>query len=402
MGQYIWKHHGEVEATYKLFNRNCNTLFNFAFKHPNILNKLKNEINHLKKLKFDYQQIDYLRSLKNSSGKNIFEEEYLRFLRDLNFQYFHFDINFINNQLEISYNHSWKVSIYFETLIMSIINEIFYNNYMEELNKNAYNKLVDYIEKYSYNKIIENIESLNINIEFFDFGSRRRSSKQTHYNIINYLMNKRIPMYKGSSNVYLSQKHKTRPIGTSAHELQMGICTNAITNNLNINDELIKCLNNWYEMYGYEYSIALTDTFTTDHYLNNLFNVKSNFENKTFAELYKGVRHDSGDPFEYTDKILNFYKNNNIKTTDKTIIYSDSLDVEKISSLYKEYNNVINIAFGWGTNLTNPYNIFEKSNIVVKLSEVNGFPTIKLSDDNDKSICNGDTRRAYLKLLNLK
>lgn len=74
-------------------------------------------------------------------------------------------------------------------------------------------------------------------------------------------------------------------------------------------------------------------------------------DSRTFAEVFVGVRQDSGDPVEYAKMIRKFYDEQHIQT--KQIVYSDSLDVEKCLK-YKEETEKLNLnaAFGVGTFLT--------------------------------------------------
>ena len=111
---------------------------------------------------------------------------------------------------------------------------------------------------------------------------------------------------------------------------------------------------------------------------------------------YKGLRQDSGDPYEFTEKVLRFYKYMDIDPKTKYIVYSDGLDVDKIIDLHNKYNDKINVSFGWGTNLTNDCG-FTAPNIVIKMTECMYAPVAKLSDSPGKTMCDNQDYVNYLK-----
>jgi nicotinate phosphoribosyltransferase len=102
------------------------------------------------------------------------------------------------------------------------------------------------------------------------------------------------------------------------------------------------------------------------------------------AELWKGFRHDSGNPFEFGEKVVAFYQSLGINPRKKLIVFSDGLDIEVILAIHKRFKGRINITFGWGTNLTNDLGFLTLS-LVNKVLFACGRPTIKLSDDLGKS-----------------
>jgi nicotinate phosphoribosyltransferase len=121
----------------------------------------------------------------------------------------------------------------------------------------------------------------------------------------------------------------------------------------------------------------LTDTYGSDFFFDY-------FDERT-ARNWKGVRHDSGCPFEFGNKLLFHYMDIGIDPKDKLLIFSDGLDLDTICKLYEQFKNKINLSFGWGTNLTNDTGI-KPLNIVVKMTKAGGIGTVKLSDNIAKAM----------------
>ena len=147
-------------------------------------------------------------------------------------------------------------------------------------------------------------------------------------------------------------------------------------------------MKDWYDEYDGDNGTALTDTITTDLFLLD-FN-RSNVNN------YSGVRHDSGDPYEWGEKIIAHYKKYGVDPKSKLLLFSDSLDFDKAQKLYDAFKDRTKVSFGIGTFCTN--DTCEKAlNIVIKLQYVNGRPVAKLSDTPSKAMCRDTDYLEYLK-----
>jgi len=132
----------------------------------------------------------------------------------------------------------------------------------------------------------------------------------------------------------------------------------------------------WCDTYGANLGTVLPDTF----------GIKAFFDDFTlyYASLFDSIRHDSGDPFKFTDKVIAHYKKLNIDPNSKTIIFSDGLNVELAIELNRYCSGKIKCAFGIGTNFTNDF-ATKSLNMVIKLYSVDGIPVVKLSDEPTKA-----------------
>lgn len=247
---------------------------------------------------------------------------------------------------------------------------------------------------------------------FSEFGSRRRRDYKTHELVIQGLVEASTDAqmngkgwrgkFTGTSNVHFAMKYGIQPIGTVAHEWFMAIA--AITQDYANANEM--AMQYWTATFGRGVlAVALTDTFGTPAFLKAFKKpaVKSgttdavdSSKDPTYAQVFTGVRQDSGDPLEYLKVMKDFYTSQSI-TDKKVIVFSDSLNVEKCIQ-YKTATEAANLApsFGVGTFFTNDFRrassagrSAEKSvplNIVIKLSEAEGRPAIKLSDNKGKNM----------------
>ena len=146
-------------------------------------------------------------------------------------------------------------------------------------------------------------------------------------------------------------------------------------------------LNSWVKEYGVQNGTALTDTITTDCFLRDF--------GLTFATLFSGVRHDSGDPIEWGEKMIAHYKRLNIDPTTKTLLFSDSLNFEKASAIYEHFKGRCKVAFGIGTYIANDTD--ERAlNIVMKVTRCNGQDVAKISDTPGKGMCKNQDYVDYL------
>jgi nicotinate phosphoribosyltransferase len=115
-----------------------------------------------------------------------------------------------------------------------------------------------------------------------------------------------------------------------------------------------------------------------------------------FCKLFDGARHDSGDPFEWGERLLKHYDNNRVDSKSKVLVFSDGLDFDKVVSLYLRFKDRAKVAFGVGTNLTNDLG-YTPLQVVMKMVRCNGQPVAKLSDTPAKNMCDDEAYVKYLR-----
>ena len=193
-------------------------------------------------------------------------------------------------------------------------------------------------------------------------------------------------VFVGTSNMYFAKKFNVKPVGTMAHSLLQTIGQGYPEYNPAYTNKL--AMDAWIKEYGVENGIYLTDCLGTDLFLKDF--------TKKYATLFSGVRHDSGDPFVWAEKMIKHYENLGINPKTKTLLFSDSLDFDKAATIYAALSDKTNVAFGIGTYIVADTNV-KHMNQVLKVVEVNGLPVAKLSDVDGKNMCRDLKYIEYLK-----
>ncbi|MDB5932341.1 MAG: pncB, partial [Polaromonas sp.] len=220
--------------------------------------------------------------------------------------------------------------------------------------------------------------------EMFDFGVRRRFSREWQHDVLATLKHEVPQYFKGTSNVAMAKSLGLVPIGTMAHEYLQTYQALGVR----LRDFQRAALEDWVQEYRGDLGVALTDVVGMDAFLADF--------DLYFAKLFDGLRHDSGDPFVWGEKALAHYAKLRVDPQNKRLVFSDGLDIDKALALYRAFAGCTQTGFGIGTNLTNDVGLIPL-NIVMKLTRCNGRPVAKLADSPGKTLCRDETFLAYLR-----
>ena len=367
MDQVIFHKHTDLCGQYYFKCRNKGVTFT-----PEMAEEIEAQIDHLCSLRFKKEELDYLRSIR------FIKNDYVEFLR-----LWHPIRDYVTvslspeGELSIVVDGPLFSAMQFEIFLLEIVNEVYF--------RMAYD--YDALLASAKERLDEKIRKLNdgtYTFSFAEFGCRRRLSREWEDEVVRRMVTE-TKNCVGTSNVYLAMKYKVTPIGTYAHEfvqMYQGIDSIplAYTNHYAMKD--------WYDEYNGDNGTALTDTITTDLFLLDF--TRSNVNN------YNGVRHDSGDPYEWGEKIIAHYKKFGVDPRTKLLLFSDSLDFDRAQQLYDYFREKAKVSFGIGTFVSNDTSA-EALNIVIKLQYVNGRPVAKLSDTPGKAMCRDEEYLEYLK-----
>ncbi|MBQ4247808.1 MAG: nicotinate phosphoribosyltransferase [Ruminococcus sp.] len=367
MDQVIFHKHTDLCGQYYFKCRNEGVVFT-----QEMVKEINEQIDHLCTLRFNRQELDYLRSIR------FIKDDYVEFLRLWHPIRDYVSVSLSDNgELSVIVDGPLFSAMQFEIYLLEIINEVYFRSRYD------YQKLRRSAEE----KLDGKIKAMNdgtYTFKFAEFGCRRRLSREWEEEVVRRLVTQTENCI-GTSDVYLAMKNNVTPIGTYAHEfvqMYQGIDSIplAFTNYYAMKD--------WYNEYDGDNGTALTDTVTTDLFLLDF--------NRSMVNNYTGVRHDSGDPYAWGEKIIQHYKKYGVDPKTKLLLFSDSLDFDRAQELYDYFKDRTKVSFGIGTFVSND-TCENALNIVIKLQYVNGRPVAKLSDVPGKAMCRDMDYLEYLK-----
>ena len=367
MDQVIFHRHTDLCGQYYFKCRNEGVVFT-----REMADEIDEQVDHLCSLRFRKEELDYLRSIR------FIKNDYVEFLR-----LWHPIRDYVSvglgpgGELSVTVDGPLFSAMQFEIYLLEIINEVYFRmSYdYESLRRSAEERL---------DAKIRAMKDGTYTFRFAEFGCRRRLSREWQDEVVRRFVTETSNCV-GTSNVYLAMKYNITPIGTYAHEfvqMYQGIDSIplAYTNHYAMKD--------WYAEYDGDNGTALTDTVTTDLFLLDF--------NRSMVNNYTGVRHDSGDPYEWGEKIIAHYEKYGVDPRTKLLLFSDSLDFDRAKKLYDHFRDRAKVSFGIGTFVSND-TAEEPLNIVIKLQYVNGRPVAKLSDTPGKAMCRDPEYLEYLK-----
>ena len=277
---------------------------------------------------------------------------------------------------------TWLNTSMYEIPVLAIVNEVYF--------RMAYD--YDVLLKQFKRRLDEKVRLLEEDTyrlsDFSEFGLRRRLSAEAQEMAVKAIAEVELPEdshFIGTSNVYLAKKFNLKPVGTMAHEWIM--CSGQGNHKHNPAYSNWYALDAWVKEYGVLNGIALTDTITTDCFLKDF--------QLTYSTLFSGVRHDSGDPFAWGEKMIAHYEALGIDPKRKTLLFSDSLDFGRADKLRKTFQDRVTVAFGIGTYISND-TCEDPLNIVMKTTACNGMDVAKISDTPGKEMCKNEEYVDYL------
>ena len=338
--------------------------------------EIREEIRALCSLQFQDAELAYLRAMR------FIKSDFVDFLGLFRLNEKYVSVKALpSGEIEVVIEGPWLHTILFEIPVLAIINEVYFRNTQ---------KLADVVQgrKRLDAKIgLLQAEELR-ELKIADYGTRRRFGQAWHEEVLRTLVARlgtgTDGQFAGTSNVLFAMKLGLTPLGTMAHEY-LQACQ-ALGPRLR--DSQVFGFESWAKEYRGDLGIALSDVYGMSAFLRDF--------DMYFCKLFDGARHDSGDPFQWGERMLAHYAKNRVDPKTKTLIFSDGLTVPRTVELYQQFRGRCQLAFGIGTNLTNDLG-YEPLQIVIKMVRCNGQPVAKLSDTPSKNMCDDEKYLAYLR-----
>ncbi|EOW0672288.1 nicotinate phosphoribosyltransferase [Acinetobacter baumannii] len=364
--------------THSVYHFRCRNLEDTVYPLVDILDDLNEQLDHLCNLKYKEDELQYLRKLRFIKSDFV---DYLE-LFQLKRRFIHASID-EEGRLDIRIEGPMVQAMMFEIFVLAIVNELYFSRIKtDEVWAEGERRLqakLELIQQYEKTQQPNDPPFL-----VSDFGTRRRYSFEWQKHVVAAFHNTVPNVFRGTSNVLLAKELNITPIGTMAHEFLQAF--QAL--DVRLRDFQKAALETWVQEYRGDLGIALTDVVGMDAFLRDF--------DLYFAKLFDGLRHDSGDPYEWGDKAYAHYRKLKIDTKTKMLTFSDGLNLPKAWELHQYFKDRFQVSFGIGTNLTNDMGQ-TPLNIVLKLVECNGQSVAKISDSPGKTMTDNDTFLAYLR-----
>ena len=348
VGQVAFMQFPTVKVKYKFINRG-KSKFPYGFYA-----ELMVELERMCNLSLTEDEYRYMDSLGH------FSYDYLQFLKNYRFNTDQINIVMDDGNMDVEFEGKWVDFIMWEVPFLAVVSELYYKLSGVEKDLRWKNRIMDKAKFLSQN-----------GVKWMEFGTRRRFAFEAQDTVV--AIQKNYDGFLGTSNVLLAMRHNVPALGTMSHQGPMAM--QAKYGAAHANKEWRK---SWTTVYPNKLLTFLPDTYTTDVFLRDFSRDEA---------MNWNLRQDSGDPDAWMAKVLGYYAANGIHGKSKTVVLSDSLTPELAVGYHKKYNEVINMVFGIGTNLSNDCG-HKPLSIVIKLSEAdfgNGYvPVVKLSDTTGK------------------
>ena len=374
MCQSVFRSKADTTVTFSLINRSQDVPLAKLVDEG----ELREQLDHVRSLSLTRGESTWLRGNTFYGKRQMFRSDFMEWFEGMRLPDYHLER--VGDQYELTFEGRWPEVMLWEIPALAVLMELRSRAVLEAMGRfelqvlyaRAMTKLWEKIEK------LRPIEGLRI----ADFGTRRRHSFLWQDWCVQAMIEGLGPKFVGTSNCLIAQRRDIEAIGTNAHELPMVYSALADTDEA-LRQAPYKVLADWHEEHDGNLRIILPDTYGTKGFLARA---------PDWLATWTGVRVDSGDPAEGAETAIRWWTDRGEDPTEKLVIFSDGLDVEKIIELEKQFRGRVRVSFGWGTLMTNdfrglvPGDALAPFSLVCKAVKANGRPTVKLSDNPRKAM----------------
>jgi nicotinate phosphoribosyltransferase len=375
MLQAIHERHASVRATFKVINRTRT----FSLSAVVDEQELRGQLDYARTLRLAKKELIWLAGNTFYGKKQIFKPDFLAWLET--FQLPPYELRIVDGEYELLFEGPWQETTLWEIPALSIINELKSRAVLKGMGRFE----LDVMYARAKAKLWAKIERLKRlpNLRISDFGTRRRHSFLWQKWCIEAMKEGLGSAFTGTSNVFLAMENDLESIGTNAHELPMVYAALA-KDDAALRQAPYKVLEMWRDFYDGNLLIVLPDTFGTAAFLERA---------PDWVADWTGFRPDSKPIIEAGEEIIAWYEARGRDPKGKIVIFSDGLDIDGIEEAHRRFEGRIRTAYGWGTNLTNDFRgcathskpMLDPISLVCKITDVDGRPAVKLSDNLAKA-----------------
>jgi len=383
MCQSVFRNKPDTKVTFSLINRTKSVPLAKLVDEG----ELREQLDHVRSLSLTRGESTWLRGNTFYGKRQMFTPEFMEWFEALRLPAY--DLERKGDQYELTFEGSWPEVMLWEIPALSILMELRSRAVTGSMRK--FELQVLYAR--AMTKLWEKIESLRgvEGLRIADFGTRRRHSFLWQDWCVQAMGEGLGETFVGTSNCLIAKNRDLEAIGTNAHELPMVYAALANTDS-ELAEAPYQVLSDWHEEHDGNLRIILPDTYGTEGFLEKA---------PDWLAGWTGIRIDSGDPATGAETAIDWWQSRGEDPTQKLVIFSDGLDVDKIRTLHAQFNGRVNPSFGWGTLLTNdfrgltPDDGLAPFSLVCKAIAANGRPTVKLSDNPKKAMGPEDQIERY-------
>jgi nicotinate phosphoribosyltransferase len=378
MLQMIWKLHRRRRVTFQLINRTMEVRLADIVDERELIDQL----DHARTLRLAKNELIWLAGNTFYGTKQIFEPDFMEWLSE--FRLPEYELTRRDGQYELRFAGPWTGTTMWEIPALAIINELRARAAMRAMSRFD----LDVLYARAKAKLWSKVERLRVlaaegPLRVSDFGTRRRHGFLWQQWCVEAMQEGLGESFIGTSNVKHAMDTGLEAIGTNAHELPMVYA--ALAND----DDALRAspydvLRDWSRMYGGNLLVVLPDCFGTTSFLEHA---------PDWVADWKGARPDSKAPIEGAEELIAWWKRRGRDPREKLIVLSDAMDIDSIEASTRALRGRVNLSIGWGTNLTNDFKgcapagidgELKAISLVCKVSEADGRPAVKLSDNPNK------------------
>ncbi len=386
MCQSIFRNKPETSVVFTLINRSSKV------RLADIIDEgeLREQLDHVRSLSLTRGESTWLRGNTFYGKRQMFRPDFMQWFEGLRLPAYHLEKR--DGQFELTFEGAWPEVMLWEIPALAVLMELRGRSVLNGMGKFELQVLYARAMTRAWEKIerLRRVDGLKI----ADFGTRRRHSFLWQDWTVQAMQEGLGPKFIGTSNCRIAMLRDIEAIGTNAHELPMVYSALADTDE-ELRDAPYQVLADWQEEHDGNLRIILPDTYGTEGFLRNA---------PDWLAGWTGIRIDSGDPATGAETAIRWWKDRGEDPTQKLVIFSDGLDVDKIEELHAQFAGRVKVSFGWGTMLTNDFrglvdgDALAPFSLVCKAQSANGRPTVKLSDNPAKAMGPKDEIERYKRI----